>query len=186
MEDYTPPPINYSPSTGCFYPLHIEYAALPNDVIEVPQSDFEAAMARNYGDTLTIVDGRIVVVPAPALTTDEIVASVWGKIKAERDCRRIGGVKIGDKWFHSDDTSRIQQMGLVMLGANMSPTLQWKTLDGSFVSMTPALAQQIFNAIAVSDQTIFSVAETHLAALKTSADPVNYDYSTGWPAVYGE
>ena len=108
------------------------------------------------------------------------------KIKAERDRRKAGGVKVGAKWFHSDDASRIQQMGLVMMGAGIPANLQWKTMDGSFITMTPALAQQVFIAQAASDQAIFTAAETHRVAMEASADPASYDYSGGWPKIYGE
>lgn len=115
---------------------------------------------------------------------------VWEQIKAIRDQRKGGGVKVKvgsvDKWFHSDDASRIQQMALVMMGANIPANLQWKTLDGSFVTMTQAVAQSVFAAAAASDQAIFAVAEGHRAALAACEDPAVYDYSTGWPAVFGE
>ena len=114
----------------------------------------------------------------------------WSAIKAERDRRKVGGVKVKvgttNKWFHSDDASRIQQMGLVMMGTNMPADLQWKTLDGSFVAMTPAIAGNVFAAAAASDQAIFAVAEGHKTAMEASADPSTYDFSTGWPKIYGE
>lgn len=122
-----------------------------------------------------------------APTADDIKAAVWNAIKAERD-RRIqnGGYKVGPKWFHSDTFSRTQQMGLVMLGANMPAQIQWKTLDGSFVTMTPTLAGQIFAAGAASDIALFAVAEAHRAAMEAALDPGSYDFSTGWPLAFGE
>lgn len=111
---------------------------------------------------------------------------MWQFIKAERDRRKAGGVKVGAKWFHSDDGSRIQQMGLVMMGASIPANLQWKTMDGSFITMTQALASQVFQAVAASDQAIFTAAETHRATMEASADPASYDYSGGWPKIYGE
>lgn len=110
----------------------------------------------------------------------------WDAIKGERDRRKSGGVKVGAKWFHSDDGSRIQQMGLVMMGASIPANLQWKTMDGSFITMTQALALQVFQAVAASDQAIFTVAEQHKATMEASADPGSYDYSGGWPKIYGE
>jgi hypothetical protein len=178
--------MKYSKITGCFYPEEIKYPSLPSDVVDVPQADFNAAMARNVGDTLALINNRIVIVPAPAPTRSEQIAKVWGLIKAERDRRKYGGVQVGAKWFHSDDASRILQMGLVMMGNAMPNNVQWKTLDNSFIPMTPALAQQIFNTIAASDQFIFGTAEAHGAALEISSDPASYDYSTGWPKIYGE
>lgn len=121
--------------------------------------------------------------PKDRATTDGLV---WEWIKAERDRRQVGGVKVGDKWFHSDMSSRIQQMGLAFMGANIPQGLQWKTMDGSFIVMTQALAQQVFNAQAASDQTIFGIAEAHRVALAAAPDPAAYDYLTGWPKIYGE
>lgn len=122
----------------------------------------------------------------PAASADQIKAQVWQAIKSERDRRKAGGVKVGAKWFHSDDGSRIQQMGLVMMGASIPANLQWKTMDGTFITMTQTLASQVFQAVAASDQAIFSVAEAHRVALQASADPAAYDYLTGWPAIFGE
>lgn len=117
---------------------------------------------------------------------DGIKIAVWSKIKAERDSRKAGGVKVGAKWFHSDDASRIQQMGLVMMGASIPANLQWKTMDGSFIAMTQTLASQVFQTVAAGDQAIFAVAEGHRVAMEASADPASYDYSGGWPKIYGE
>lgn len=128
-------------------------------------------------------DGTYSATPKDRAITDGIV---WERIKAERDRRQVGGVKVGDKWFHSDMSSRIQQMGLVFMGANIPQGLQWKTMDGSFIVMTQALAQQVFNAQAASDQTIFGIAEAHRVALAAAPDPAAYDYLTGWPKIYGE
>jgi len=118
-------------------------------------------------------------------------AQIWEQIKAMRDQRKAGGVKVKvgtvNKWFHSDDASRIQQMGLVMMGTSIPADLQWKTMDGSFVTMTQAVAGNVFAAVAASDQAIFAVAEGHRVAMEASAwAPAVYDYSTGWPAIFGE
>lgn len=126
----------------------------------------------------------------PTSTIDKIKSRQWDAIKAERDRRKIGGVKVKvgtvDKWFHSDDASRIQQMALVMIGASIPADLQWKTMDGSFVAMTQTVAGNVFAAAAASDQAIFAVAEGHRVAMEASVDPAAYDYSGGWPKIYGE
>ena len=114
-------------------------------------------------------------------------AAKWDAIKAERD-RRIqsGGYKVGTKWFHSDTFSRTQQIGLLMMGASIPAGLQWKTMDGSFITMTQALTGNVFAAAVASDQAVFAAAETHRVAMEASADPASYDYSGGWPKIYGE
>lgn len=116
-------------------------------------------------------------------TPTQLVDRAWEQIKQHRETLKSSGVKVGTKWFHSDPGSRIQQLGLVLMGANV-PAVQWKTMDGTFVTMTPTLAGQIFQATAASDMAVFVAAELHLANLKASADPSNYDWLSGWPATY--
>lgn len=114
---------------------------------------------------------------------------VWRAIQAERDRRKGAGLAIGANWFHSDDTSRIQYLGLVMMGAGLPPGIMWKTMGGSFIEMTPTLAGQIFQAMASKDIAIFTVAEQHKALMYASATPLSYNYLTGtpvWPLAFGE
>lgn len=130
--------------------------------------------------------GELVKKPA---NPDELAAQrkeKWEAIKVERDRRKGGGVLVAGKWFHSDDASRIQQLGLVIMGANIPSNLQWKTLDGSFVSMTQTLANQIFVSSAGSDQAIFAKAKWHKAVMEASTNPAAYDFSQGWPQTYEE
>jgi hypothetical protein len=135
------------------------------------------------------VDGEAVTA-VPLESSEEVKARVWESIKSERDKRKASGVKVTvsgvDKWFHSDDASRIQQIGLVMMGANIPNGLQWKTTDGTFVTMTQALAMQIFEASAEHDVAVFGIAEQHRANMEASESPDDYDYSTGWPQTFAE
>lgn len=122
--------------------------------------------------------------PAPAaLDLDAIRAAQWEAIKRERDRIKCGGVEVDGHWFHTDDSSRIQQIGLVIMGAGV-PAVQWKTMSGAFVPMTQALASAIFAAVATLDQEAFANAEAHRVAMEAAADPASYDFSTGWPASY--
>lgn len=125
-------------------------------------------------------------------------AAVWEAIKAERDRRKALGVKVGAHWFHSDNQSRIQQLGLArkadrleasggsmdtpFSGPGPGGILAWKTIGGSFVPMTPALAQQISGAVEALDQGVFAATEAHRMAMESSAQPESYDFSGGWPA----
>ena len=122
--------------------------------------------------------------PPPAPDYSALAARHWEAIKAERDRRtQQGGYQVAGKWFHSDTFSRTQQMGLVMMGADIPADLQWKTMDGSFVAMTPTLAGQVFAAAAASDAALFARAEQIKAAME--ADPVNFVLaSQTWPAVF--
>jgi hypothetical protein len=123
--------------------------------------------------------------PADVPTLDEIKAAKWEAIKTERDRRvQLGGYKVGQHWYQSDTFSRTQQIGLVILGSNIPAGLQWKTYEDGFVTMTQTLANQIFAAAAAQDAANFSAAITHKTAMEASQDPVNYDFSQGWPESY--
>lgn len=105
-------------------------------------------------------------------------AQRWNKIKQLRDSYiQTAGYKVNNDWFHSDTFSRTQQIGLVLLGNNIPAGLKWKTMQGTFVDMTPALAIAIFNAAAVSDTASFS----HAELLKNNT---SLDINSGWPERY--
>ena len=130
-----------------------------------------------------LYDGHAFTAPAPDLTA--LRAAHWEEIKRERDRRtQQGGYQVAGKWFHSDTFSRTQQMGLVMMGAGIPGGLQWKTMDGSFITMTQTLAGQVFAAAAASDAAIFARAEQIKAAM--DADPAAFDLAAhAWPLVFG-
>ena len=162
---------------------------MPADVVEITAEQHaaliegQASGQRIEGDA----NGFPVLVSPPEPTRAEVEARLWEQIKAERDRRtQQGGFNVGAYWFHSDTFSRTQQLALLSMGANIPAGLQWKTMSGAFVEMTPTLAQSIFAAGAASDQAIFAAAEAHHAAMIASEDPAGYDFSAGWPAVYGE
>lgn len=111
-------------------------------------------------------------------------AQAWVNIKAKREQNRYGGIEVAGKWYHTDDSSRLQYLtlsGLPQLPAN----LQWKTMDNSFVAMTKELVAQIVAAAIAAEQADFANAETHRLAMLQSNNPLDYDYSGGWSACYG-
>lgn len=121
------------------------------------------------------------------LDLDKARKHIWEDIKAFRDSRnQNGGFKVGDLWFHSDTFSRSQYLGLVLLAERdqIPESIQWKTMSGEFVLMTPELALSVFLAATQSDVTVFAAAEAHKAQLDVAEDPLNYDYSSGWPEIY--
>ena len=114
----------------------------------------------------------------PAKTYDE----VWSEIKAIRDHKtQNGGFPASGKWFHSDTFSRSQHLGMVMKGASL-PSIPWKTMDGTFIMTTPALAEEIFAAAFLQDGALFA----HAEALRAQAvvDPNSVDITAGWPATF--
>lgn len=130
----------------------------------------------------------------------EVRAHKWEAIKAERERRKAGGAAVGGYWFHTDDASRIQWLGLkdqvrdiLAEGGNsgtavyrLGQPLHWKTMSGAFVPVTVQTVLDVVNATADLDALAFVRAEQHRAALYASQYPGEYDYSTGWPASYGD
>ena len=162
--------------TGCY----LQDIAPEHAGIAVPCTEEQAAIW-----TALRWDGSSLVAKPTTVSVDEIA----NRIREERDRRKLeGGYMVNvsgvDKWFHSDTFSRTQQLGLVLLGSNIPSGVQWKTMDGSFVTMSQTLAGQIFSSAAQQDIATFEAAETHIAAMTASANPAAYDYSGGWPAIY--
>jgi hypothetical protein len=120
------------------------------------------------------------------MTVDDAKAYWWDVIKRERDTRmQDGGYKVGEYWFHSDLISRSQQLALFQLGEDIPPDLQWKTMSGEFVPMTPSLAALVFKAAIASDTQHFKGAEIARAVM--NYDPLAFRLSADmFPKVFGE
>lgn len=190
--------ILYAASTNGFYDSTI-HATYPPDAIEI-SIELRDALIQAQAIGGKIQPGQDGLPTASMPTVAEKRAVQWEAIKAERDRRKAAGVKVGDNWFHSDDGSRIQWIGLkdqardvLAAGGTTSTVLQrlgrnimWKTMSGAFVPATVGLAFAVVEAVGDLDAAAFGAAEQHRAAMEASADPAAYDLSTGWPLVYGE
>ena len=100
--------IRYSYSTGNFYPHYIEYPHLPDDLIEVDEEDYAAAMSRPAGHTFQFENGQLVITaptPTPVLVLcDTFLVGV----RKTRDgiLNRLAG--IGFAAMASGDTDTVQ------------------------------------------------------------------------------
>jgi hypothetical protein len=113
----------------------------------------------------------------------EIVAKKSAELRSIRDFKKKNdGYVVGAHRFHSDPDSRTQQLGLVLMGAGIPAGLQWKTMNGTFVTMTQALAGQILQAAAAHDIALFTCCEIKLSELNASQNPELYNTEYGWPA----
>lgn len=175
----------YSKITGCFYPVWAHYATLPGDLIPATEEEFELMMNRTPDMRITVINGKVALEKIPDAPLLERQAQVWQQIKADRTKRREGGFKVevspgAFKWFHSDEPSRLQQTKMILAGTGL-PAIPWKTMDGTFITLTPAIATAIAQADFTLDTALFTRAEQHKAIMEASPDPAAYDYSTGWP-----
>jgi len=141
----------------------------------------------NFGENISSVDRAAVMAVYEA--HDPVVSErskKWESIKAERDRRtEQGGFKVGDKWFHSDQKSRSQQQDNEAAGEDLVQE-DWKTMNGTFVTMTTDLARLIRLARMSSDRAIFVAAEKHRSAMEVCENPDSYDFSGGWPQSFDE
>ena len=173
----------YAQSTGGFFDVAIHGNNIPADAVKITQEDHAALLAGQVRGKEIAADknGHPVLADPPKPSAEQI----WNLIKAKRDrLTEHGGCKVGGKWFHSDSMSRSQQLSLVLLGSNMPANLQWKTMDGSFVTMTPQLAQAVMEAASANDLAIFEAAEIHRSKLEASDNFEKYDFSSGWPEFF--
>lgn len=138
---------------------------------------------------LMLIDGVVSVVfdPQPTKTqkkhSDQ--ESVWEAIKQKRHAITRGGVYVKSvgKWFHTDDSSRTQYLALQIL-PQLPPDLMWKTMDNSFVKLTKPLLTELAMTILQAEQADFANAERHRVAMLQAQNPLEYDYSKGWTAIY--
>ena len=135
--------------------------------------------------------------------------TVWEKIKDYRTLRQLLGVKVLINgtyyWIHSDTPSRELHQGLradaichlartrlMWLEFPAFVDIQWKTMQKQangqplFVTVNYQTALDIYTADKALTQACFAKAEYHRVYMEASADPLNYNYTTGWPVVYGE
>lgn len=142
---------------------------------------------RNFYNVTEEYNGATVTYINTPMDLKAIRERLWTQIKSHRDyVKANGGCLVQGKWFHSDTDSKQQQIALVIMGANIPANLQWKTLDGSFVTMTQALASELFAAQVMREQVIFGVAEAKRAAIAnmTIEQLEAYDVLDGFPQEY--
>lgn len=106
-------------------------------------------------------------------------------IKARRDEVTADYIVIGDYHFHSDASSRIQQMSLTKMGqAKQIPKgLMWQTKNLGLLELTNEIAAQFESVTMDHDMRLFANAQRHIAAVEALEDiqaVQDYDYSTGW------
>ena len=159
---------------------------------------------RDYQDYLDWVAQDNTADPDPYYSIDVIRERKWIEIKDQRDARKSGGVKVAvggtDYWFHTDDASRIQWIGvkdsardILTAGGSMTDivrilgqNLVWKTLSGAFVEVTCQVAFDVVQATKNLDAILFATAETKRAALNTIDHPEAFDTVSGWNKTYEE
>ena len=135
-------------------------------------------------------DWRHVVPATPLRNVEAEQALMWERIKAKRhdNLRRGVYAKSVGKWFQTDDAPRLQYLALALesVTGGFKKPINWKTMDNSFLMLTPELLREIMQAMHDDEQADFANAERHKAAMLKAENPLKYDYSDGWTANFDE
>ncbi|MGC7559333.1 DUF4376 domain-containing protein [Pasteurella sp. PK-2025] len=115
----------------------------------------------------------------------EIKASAWERIKEKRYQNGLGGVYIErvGKWFQTGEEEKTKYLGLDKV-IDLLGEVNWKCYDNSFIKMDRTLLNEIFAQMVQTENADHINAEKHRLAMLASDDPLNYDFSTGWSAIY--
>jgi len=68
--------MRFSKTTQGFYPETEHYPSLPDDLITITEAEYQRATHLNCGETLDVVNGQLVIVPAPVPDPAEVLAKV--------------------------------------------------------------------------------------------------------------
>lgn len=119
---------------------------------------------------------------------ESIRADTWNKVIALRQRVIEGGAAVTvdgvEKWFNSDAFSRTQWLGMMLLGPTLPPGISWRTMDGTLVTLTPGLVQQVFSAIMTKEVLAFGHGTALYQEIMASNDPTTIDIQQGWPDSY--
>ena len=200
----------YSQSTGGFYDDQI-HSRLPEDAVAISPEQHAALLSGQSNGQVIMPNkaGQPVLAeqpPCPSSTWDgeqwhidpecaarlkaEQQAEVWERIKAKRYDNLRHGVYIKSvgKWFQTDDATRLQYLALALesVTGGFKKPINWKTMDNSFLMLTPELLREIMQAMHDDEEADFINAEKHKAAMLKAKHPLEYDYSDGWTANFDE
>ena len=198
----------YSQSTGGFYDDQI-HSRLPEDVVAISPEQHTALLAGQSNGQVIMPNkaGQPVLAeqpPCPSSTWDgeqwhidpecaarlkaEQQDEMWERIKDKRYDNLRHGVyaKSIGKWFQTDDATRLQYLALALesVTGGFKKPIKWKTMDNSFLMLTPELLREIMQTMHDDEEADFINAEKHKAAMLKAENPLEYDYSDGWTANY--
>ena len=124
---------------------------------------------------------------ADALQSDQAIA--WKQIEEKRDrLEETSGILVVDAggkhyWFQSDHRSKTKLMHMLILKADC-PSVEWKSLDGTVVSLSHDLLLAYGKASVTHHNKIYKVANIHRQKMLLSDNPLAYNFNDGWPITY--
>lgn len=86
--------MKFSKSTGNFYPSDFHYPNLPDDLIDVTDEDYAAAMSRPAGHAFDFVAGSLVI-SAPVVTARDLIIARIAELEGSATPRRMREAALG-------------------------------------------------------------------------------------------
>lgn len=116
---------------------------------------------------------------------NDIKSAQIAAIKTHRDAVTADYIVIDGNHFHSDASSRIQQLSLTKMGAakQIPAGLMWQTKNNGLIPLTNDIAAQFESVTMDHDMRLFANAQRHITTVDALDDIQaiqEYDYSTGW------
>ena len=116
---------------------------------------------------------------------EDVKSEKIAAIKNQRDKIIADYIIIGINHFHSDASSRIQQISLTKMGQakQIPPGLMWQSKNNGLIELTNDIAAQFETVTMEHDMRLFANAQHHIAAVEALEEVqavIEYDYSTGW------
>lgn len=129
---------------------------------------------------------------AIAASFDPARWTLYRKIEAEWERRKVGGFSYMGKVIDSDTTSRenVASAAMSALSATMAgvpwsldPAQGWKCQDNSYLPLTAAEMIQMQATMVQAGVALFAYAQSLKGQVKAAEDPTTIDLTSGWPEV---
>lgn len=119
------------------------------------------------------------------VTIESAKVNKVAEIKSHRDMLTADYIIIDDHHFHSNASSRIQQLSLTKMGqAGQIPSgMMWQTKNHGLIELTNEIAAQFEAETLAHDMRLFTTAQQHIVAVEALENVqavIDYDYSEGW------
>lgn len=120
------------------------------------------------------------------LSVDQKKAAKLAALADYRYSKETGGIALGGEVLETDRMTVAQLTSAVaLMQVDPSATVDWKRLDGTWVTHNRASLNMALVAIGTHVRTCFTREKFHaeqIAALNTGPQVDAYDFTTGWPA----
>lgn len=171
--------MKYSKSTGCFYFPNKSYTELPDDLIDVADAEYQAALAaREWGGALIVKNGKLKIIPPVQPGIEQLRAVATAKINSWRDQQERGTVMYNGIEFDADQSARERIIPVVMVG--VMPLEFWTDAHNVDQPMTIQDMQGLLGAILAQGGRIHARQRQMKEAVATMNETELAAFVPGW------